>query len=297
MDYNFTFNKKKTNIVLCITLLLLLIGCTSKPKEGVWLYQLPNQSYSQMMSYIISDAKGDLIVIDGGTGDDMQYLVDEILKINNEGIVKGWFLTHYHKDHTGALAKYLLSNSKSLVIENIYYQFPDNDWVYKNEPSRYEDFKVIEEALNGQNANVVKKEDLMNFSDFSVEVLRNFDNMITVNAGNNSSIVYKVKTEESDLLFLGDLGIESGDTMLRDSREQVSNMDYVQMAHHGQAGVNEEFYQVVNPKYCLWPTPSWLWDNDNKSYQTDETKEWMKKLHVQKNYIAKDGLCEIRVSQ
>lgn len=77
--------------------------------------------------------------------------------------------------------------------------------------------------------------------------------------------------------------------------------DYVQMAHHGQNGVTYEFYQAVSPKYCLWPTPEWLWNNDNGGgynsgpWKTLETREWIEKLDVEENYIAKDGDKVIRI--
>lgn len=67
------------------------------------------------------------------------------------------------------------------------------------------------------------------------------------------------------------------------------------MAHHGQAGVTENVYRVINPKYCLWPTPDWLWGNKEKVYKTDETKKWINKLNVKKNYIVKDGLIHITI--
>ena len=62
--------------------------------------------------------------------------------------------------------------------------------------------------------------------------------------------------------------------------------DGVQMAHHGQNGVDEAFYQAVKPTYAFWPTPLWLWVNsrsklvipDSASYKTPETIEWTRKL-------------------
>ena len=75
--------------------------------------------------------------------------------------------------------------------------------------------------------------------------------------------------------------------------------DYVQMAHHGQRGVNEAFYQKVNPSYCLWTTPLWLWDNDRGEgfdtgpWKTVETRGWMEKLAIKKHYVMHEGLHQI----
>lgn len=73
------------------------------------------------------------------------------------------------------------------------------------------------------------------------------------------------------------------------------------MAHHGQAGVSEEFYKAVDPKYCLWPTPDWLWENKRRCRQnsgpwkTIEVRAWMEDLGVETHYIAKDGLHRIDI--
>ena len=60
--------------------------------------------------------------------------------------------------------------------------------------------------------------------------------------------------------------------------------DVVQMAHHGQNGVDKEFYAHIMPKVCLYCTPDWLWENDNGGgrnsgpWKTLETRRWMEEL-------------------
>ena len=72
------------------------------------------------------------------------------------------------------------------------------------------------------------------------------------------------------------------------------------MAHHGQKGVSELFYRTVNPTYCIWPTPLWLWDNNNGGgkgsgpWKTLEVRAWMDKLNVQQHYCLFDGLIMIQ---
>ena len=115
------------------------------------------------------------------------------------------------------------------------------------------------------------------------------------NAGNNSSSIYKMTVKKNTLLFLGDLGIEGGEELLSLNKSSIKNMDYVQMAHHGQAGVSKDVYKIINPKYCMWPTTDWLWKNKDGIYKTDETKKWMQSLHVDKNYVANKGTVQIKL--
>lgn len=284
--------KKVFKFIIALSICIFIPGCASN-KDG--LYQLPNQSYSQMMSYIIVD-KGKTIVIDGGTAEDSDYLISQIKKVSTNNTVDAWFLTHYHKDHTGALAKYLLEGDNSIKIKKIYYHFPSNDWVYKNEKNRYVDYETIESGLKDfKNKEITNRGKKYQYGDIKIQTLRSYNKDITNNAGNNSSSVYKIKIRNTSFLFLGDLGIEGGNELLEVASKYIKNIDYVQVAHHGQAGVSKEVYQAIKPKYCLWPTPDWLWKNENKAYKTDETKQWMKELHVKKNYIEKDGLIHIKI--
>ena len=66
-------------------------------------------------------------------------------------------------------------------------------------------------------------------------------------------------------------------------------------------GAKESLYQEIKPTICLWPTPKWLWDNDNGGgkdsgqWKTLETRAWMEKLGVKKNIVEKDGDITIKV--
>lgn len=276
--------KKLLSLIFVLFFIFYFTGC-SKVSE-VAIYQLTNQSYSQMMSYII-ECDGTTIVIDGGTSDDEEHLIEKIKSISKDNKVEAWFLTHYHKDHTGALAKYLQSGDQSLGIDNIYYNFPKKSWVKNYEENRYQDLVDIDSGLKKyDNKNIVYLNEKIKVDDVSIKVLRTYNENITENAGNNSSSVYKFNVLGTKILFLGDLGVEGGEELLVLNKDAIENMDYVQMAHHGQQAVNEDVYDVINPKYCLWPTTDWLWSNTDGTYKTAETKAWMKKLNVKKNYVA-----------
>lgn len=286
-------NKLFEKIILFLLIVFSVNGCKQQNNS---LYQLSNQSYSQMMSYILHyDDK--TIVVDGGTNDDEEYLINQIEKISGNNTVDAWFITHYHKDHTGALTQYLSNNDKKIQIKKVYYNFPNEKWVEENESNRLNDIKMINNQIDKVSSQIIKTGDRIKIGNIVIDVLRVFNPLITNNAGNNSSSVFKFSINDINILFLGDLGVEGGEGLLKNNKDAIANMTYVQMAHHGQAGVNEDVYQVINPKYCLWPTTDWLWENKDGAYKTDETKEWIGKLNVKKNYIAKDGTISISLDQ
>ena len=132
-----------------------------------------------------------------------------------------------------------------------------------------------------------------------IEILGVKNPELTQNAINNSSIVMRMSDAKKSVLFLGDLGLEGGEKLLKGPYASRLPSGYVQMAHHGQNGVSESFYQQVRPTYCLWPTPKWLWDNDNGGgsgsgpWRTLEVRAWMDKLPIKKHYLMFEGIHKI----
>ena len=132
-----------------------------------------------------------------------------------------------------------------------------------------------------------------------LEVLGIRNPEITVNAINDSSVVMRVYDDAKSILFPGDLGVEGGRKLLAGPYRGRLRSDYVQMAHHGQNGVDEEFHQAAGASRCLWPTPRWLWDNDagdgvgSGSWKTLEVRGWMDRLNVQEHFCLFNGLQEI----
>lgn len=278
--------KNKKIIMLVLLFTILFNGCGYEKRNDV-IYQVSSSSNRQCMGYIIHDKNDHTIVIDGGTEQELNQIVNIIKEIDDDNTVDGWFLTHYHDDHTGALAKYLKDESNEITIKHIYHQLAEQKMVSQYESNRRNDIDNIKNALDKvKNVSQVHKNDIMNFGNIQVEVLRDVDNAITKNYGNNTSIVYKVMVNDTSILFLGDLGAEASPAFLEENKDKIRNMDYLQLAHHGQAGGSKELYQWINPKYCLWPTPSWLYENKDGVYRIEETKEWISSLHVKKNYYA-----------
>jgi len=97
-------------------------------------------------------------------------------------------------------------------------------------------------------------------------------------------------------LILGDLGIEGGNELMKNSSLALLQADYTQMAHHGQWGVSKKFYDYIKPQKCIWASPDWLWNNDagegfdTGPWQTVRTREWMAALGATEHIVEKDGI-------
>lgn len=286
-------------IVLCIIAVIVSIVRISN-EHTIELTQLSDHSTRQMMGYILKTKNNKIIVIDGGTIDDTENLVEQINK--HGGKVDAWFLTHLHDDHLGAFSN--IANDEQIQIEKIYCSFNDYSWYEENEPSRAEFSKQILEILKQDNIkNKVEEVSLnqdINIDDVKIKILGIKNPEITENAGNEQSMVVKFDTGKTTFLVLGDTGIKSSEKLLKTQKEKLKS-DIVQMAHHGQSGATKELYEQINPTICMWPTPEWLWNNDSGEgkgsgpWKTLETRLWMEELKVKKNYVEKDGDITIKL--
>jgi hypothetical protein len=109
-------------------------------------------------------------------------------------------------------------------------------------------------------------------------------------------LIFRVTLGGKTVLFTGDAGVEAGKKVLRMyGGTGKLKSDYVQMAHHGQAGCDRDFYEEVAPKGAFWCAPDWLWNNDagkgfnTHVFKTVEVRGWMEEIGVTENYVIMNG--------
>lgn len=262
------------------------------------LHMLGNQTTIQMMSFVVETEDGKLIVIDGGKPGDAQHLLDTLRRLSGEEKphVDAWFLTHNHIDHTGALVTLLREQKDAFEVDAYYYNFPSDQFLTKYEPgtaNEFAEFRSVQKYMAGK-IETITQGDVYEFGPARFDVLYTPDPAFTENVVNNSSSVLRMTLGGKTVLFLGDLGIEAGRKLLSLHGSAIQS-DYVQMAHHGQNGVEREVYEAAAPSACLWCAPDWLWDNNagkgynTHTWQTVIVRGWMEEMGVKTHYVIKDG--------
>ena len=250
----------------------------------------------------ILESNGTLLVVDGGFASEAPYMYEYLKALG--GHVTGWFLTHVHNDHVSCLHG-ILSEHPDITVDKIYYNFPSDEFILHHAPMQ--DSLPSEEILRRFRADAAERHvelvvsqrgDVYEFDDkkVTVRVLREPDESIVQNPINNSSLVFRFESDGKSILFLGDLGIEGGEQLTHSTDASLIKADFVQMSHHGQGGVSKEVYSLINPSYCLWPTPSWLWNNmgpggyDTGKFSTVITRGWISSLRcVKRHYLMIEG--------
>ena len=142
----------------------------------------------------------------------------------------------------------------------------------------------------------VQADDVYTFGDVTIRVLLTPAETVNAASINDTSCVYRFEVDDKSILFLGDLGVTGGNCLMERTPASLLHADYLQMAHHGQHGVSKECYEAIRPTYCLWPTPSWVWDNlgeggyDTGGFQTVIVRGWISGLRcVKKHYRMTEG--------
>lgn len=261
----------------------------SKKKPGFTLWQIPSHRNTIGNSYVMRTTKGKVIVMDGGFPQEELTLRGFIGALGNQ--VDAWFVSHPHDDHFGALIE-ILKNPQHMRIKSIIHsRLPEP--VLKGEPGSEkmarEFYGLLENLKDTQVFDLQQPGDVFRYDDMQVKVV-GVANDFTSNPYNNSSMIYRVWDRRKSILFLGDAGVECGQKALDGPYRNDLDCEYVQMAHHGQAGCDEHFYKSIKFRACLWPTPTWVWNNDQGqgfntgNLKTVEVREWMQKLGIEEHH-------------
>jgi len=266
---------------------------------GGSLLQVANRSNTQMMSYLIETPDGKLVMIDGGyyCQGDAEYLYELLCRHGKH--VDLWFISHAHDDHYGALLWLMEKMERfDVSIDRLCFNFPSEEWLKTIENGGgYDRAMLFLEEIKRHEIPVqtVYEGDIFECGGLKTEVLNTPSEDEKYKMINDTSIMLLVHFPKRDVLFLGDMGWDSGDDYLRTHGNEKIRCDIVQLAHHGQNGVTKEFYQAVQPKICLYTAPDWLWENDigggkgSGPWKTLEVREWMEELSVEQSCPAAYG--------
>ena len=269
----------------------------SKQDDTFTLWQLPSQINTIGNSYVIRTDDNKIIVMDGGVKEEEGYLRGFIASLGNR--VDCWYVTHPHSDHIGALTR-ILENPMGIDIRQIC-QTTYPETLLDREPGAKAEAMRYYELAQKSGVPLIEAEPGMTstFGHTTFKILAVKNEEITANPYNNSCMVVKVWDPVKSVLFLADIGEESGDKLLNGPFRNELDCDYIQMSHHGQTGVSMDFYRTVKFRACLWPTPSWVYDNDagggfnTHILTTIETRDTMDELNITEQYMSFQGLTKI----
>ena len=233
-------------------------------------------------------------VIDGGykteTANFLSYL--KTVTGQEQPHVDLWFLTHPHGDHCQVFYELIENQPEALTYDTVCLKFaPVGFYVGIDSEAEYlvGEYERLH-PLFADKEYIPADGDRFSVGAARFTMLYTFDPSFT--RCNESSLVFRMELGGKSVLFTGDIAFNAAYKMMNNPEyAPLLDCDVCKMAHHGQDAVNRDFYEVVTPEICLWPTPSWLWTNLNGTgpYTTLETREWVEDLGVAKSVIKMDG--------
>ncbi len=267
---------------------------------GGRIWQIAQRGPGQNMSYVFETPEGSVAVLDGGDycEGDGRYLYDFLRKLN--GTVNTWMFTHGHEDHIGAIL-WMFENIPdfNLQINRICFHFPPTEWFGGLEGGgtmSYVDRFQRQIETRKIPVQKVYTGDTIYFGGISADVLSDPSNYLSYTTEiNSSTVVWKIHYPKCDILFLGDLSVEGQNDLLKKINPSQLKCDVVQVSHHGQNGVDRNFYRLVSAKHCLWCTPPAVWESNNSREEIagnshiSETLRWLNEFGAEAHYVTALG--------
>ena len=273
-------------------------GCSEQKKHV--MYQVTPNADMLMNCYVIKTKNDKLIVIDGGGAGSPQvsgYLYAELQRISgkNEPEIEAWFLSHMHDDHVNELVLIAKDKYKKITVNNIYFNFPSREFMQKAEDGRFYKYYdriqtsydrfMGEGAFEKTNGKTAFEGDVIDIDGVKFEILLTVTDEEKESNINDTSMIFRTTIDGQTIMFLGDAYIPEGKRLLEKYGDELKS-DIVQMAHHGQNGVDKDVYEAINPTLCLWPAPHWVFNNTNGNLQSFEVRQWMMDLGVKYHIVA-----------
>jgi len=230
--------------------------------------QYGNNYKAQLMCYTIEGDQSGLIIVDGGFYNDEEQLNVLEETINRHGNkVNAWILTHFDTDHAGAYMK-IRERIQDLNVEKLFVQDTPDVETCKEKAKWYDGWDLYEKylELDVPEKTFVHTGDEYEIIGLKFKVLSSYEEWIGQecnNLLNNGSIVFKLIGNEESILFCGDIqDAKIGEKILNDYKDELPST-YLQIPHHGNNNLSEEFYKIVNPKIVFFAAPKWLVENQN----------------------------------
>lgn len=264
-----------TGIAITLALLYVIngsvLGRFSNRQENIWkedgpawkVTQYGTEEDTQMMFYTVENSDGLFMIIDGGWNWN-EEAVRKVIK-EHDNHVDAWILTHPHPDHIGAFNA-IMKNPGKVTVDMVYDVYIDLE-EYRSVAREWDEISVYEDYLlmafdAGFPVTHVERGMELNILGLKITCFNAYDNEVksrTEAVCNNGSLMLKLEGREESFLFCSDVEDEMAGYLIETYGEQLK-ADYVQMSHHGNWGLTEEFYEIVSPKAAFFDGPASLYE-------------------------------------
>ena len=210
-------------------------------------------------SFVFQLKNGHFVISDGGLAADLPYLLDyleSLVSKDEKPIVEGWFITHAHGDHCGALCEFTKHPEwmERIQVDEIYYSEPNEKEILWNCGCEVLTFEIKWTARR-LNAKFCRPQTGQRyyFEDMTVDVLLAQEQVPFGKFRsdlNTSSTVCMFTVDGQKLLFSGDIQEEGLEWMMNQYSKDYLTVDFFTLNHHGM-NLSREFAEYATAKVML----------------------------------------------
>jgi len=238
---------------------------THTPK--MWQLRVDNITSRQNggMSYVWMLSDGTFFLIDGGydteiEADNLYAFLTKVCKeegIEGKPVIRGWYFSHTHGDHIGAIQAFAPKYADKVDVMAFYHHFetaipPE----FTQAISMWPDAAYYSRLHTGQK---------INMPGIDINVIYTLEDLYTSTFDlsklnwNNRSAVIRVDVTAGDetqkVMFLGDMQLIASKYILKNYRTNFDGLksDIVQFSHHGYEGGTRELYDAIAAPTVIWP--------------------------------------------
>ena len=131
----------------------------------------------------------------------------------------------------------------------------------------YTAFKSLTETLSIP-ITYVSENDTYDLLGLNMKVISAWDDFVDTfenNLCNRGSMMFKLSGNEDSFLFCADVEEPMEARIIEKHRDELQ-ADYVQLAHHGNWGLSDAFYEIVSPKAAFFDAPASIIDVTDASF-------------------------------
>lgn len=181
------------------------------------------------------------------------YLKDNNKRTDGKIVIAGWFVTHGHEDHYGALEQFSSLYSSKVTVKTFYF----NPVTWANETDTMLTLgNTLKRKFDGCTLATPHTGMKIQIRNAVVEVLYTHEDRMpkAINSLNDASVVSRVTVGDKTVLITGDIQQTFPSDILVKNFGSYLKSDIFQVPHHGDSGGTKALYALVDPSAVIYCT-------------------------------------------
>ena len=221
-------------------------------KDGCCLYSIPSTDLNRsIQSIVIKSVSEKLTVIDGGSAEDAEHLMDILnaLSENEVTTVSAWFITALKPDRVGALSKLL--SLKKVNIEKIYHSLMPREFYTDTATDKSGNYAPLFDSLTSSDKLIrLEQNDRIHIDGIDISAVHvSTSDAICIN---DSSTVLRIVTPSGKRIMLyGNAGAITDKSLLGYSKEELKS-DVIILGNEGAQSISLRSASLIEAKEALF---------------------------------------------